>query len=103
MQQKSKRLKIQAQKNLSISRNKDVVKAGEPLDHHPKQGTPLQSRSVGISKGVTRNMGDYESFRADVWVTDFVEDDETIEEALQRVEVIVDEVLEEAVSSVIED
>ena len=100
---KQNTLKNTAQKNLSVKRNKESVKEGVPLDHAPKHGVPIQARSVGMNKGITRNMGDFESLRVDVWLTDFVADDETPQEALARVEEIIDETLEEAVLSMIDD
>lgn len=104
MQQvKRNTLKKQAKQNLSVKHNKEVEKEGVPLDHSPKHGVPIQARTVGMNKGITRNMGDFESLRVDVWLTDFVADDETPQEALARVEEIIDETLEEAVLSMIDD
>ena len=97
------KLKKQAVANMQITRNKEVEKPGIPLDHSVKHGVPMQSRSVGISKGITRNMGDFESLRVDVWLTDFVQEGETQEEALSRIEQIVDEALEESVLSMVDD
>lgn len=96
-------LKRQAQQNLSIRKNKQFEKEGIPSDHAPKHGVPLQGRTVGISKGITRNMGDFESLRVDVWLTDHVEEGETQQEALERIEAIVDEMLENAVMSMVDD
>lgn len=96
-------LKKNAEANTSVKRGKEVIKEGVPLDHAPKHGVPIQTRSVGMNKGITRNMGDFESLRVDVWLTDFVADDETPQEALARVEEIIDETLEEAVLSMIDD
>lgn len=104
MQQlKRKSLKQQAVKNTTVKRNKEVEQEGVPLDHAPKHGVPLQSRSVGMNKGITRNMGDFESLRVDVWLTDFISPGETPQEALARVEEIIDETLEEAVLSMVDD
>lgn len=97
----SKSLKAKAVRNTTVSRNKSTVKEGIPNDHSVKHGVPIQSRTVGMSKGVTRNMGDYESLRVDVWLTDYVQDNETYQEALSRVEGIIDEVLEDAVLSMV--
>lgn len=96
-------LKKAAQKNLSVKRNNEVEKDGVPLDHAPKHGVPIQARMVGMNKGITRNMGDYESLRVDVWLTDFIDEDETPQETFERVEEIVDEVLEEAVLSMVDE
>lgn len=100
---KNNTLKSRAESNLSARRGKEVIKEGTPLEHSRKHGVPMQSRVVGMNKGITRNMGDFESLRVDVWLTDFVSEDETPQEALERVESIVDEVLEEAVLSMVDD
>lgn len=96
-------LKKTAHKNMTVKRKNESEKDGVPLDHSPKHGVPIQARMVGMNKGITRNMGDYESLRVDVWLTDFVDEDETPQEALERVEEIVDEVLEEAVLSMVDE
>lgn len=100
--QKRSKLEVRAKENTSISRNKEEVKAGTPLDRATQHNIPFPSRTVGIAKGVTKNMGDFESYRVDVWLTDYVHDDETVEEAYSRVESIVDKTLEDAVFSVVE-
>lgn len=96
-------LKKKAEVNTSVKRGKEVIKDGLPSDHSQKHGVPIQARMVGMNKGITRNMGDYESLRVDVWLTDYIEEDETAQEALERVESVVDEVLEEAVLSMVDD
>lgn len=103
--QKAKRnqLRQQATENTSVSRkvagsDPEIVKEGTPLDHAEKR-SPYQGAKFGMSKGITKNMGDYESLRVDVWLTDEVLPGETIKEAYERVESIIDEALEEAVYS----
>ena len=110
--QQLEQLKEQAVENTSISRgNKrdgyNTVKAGRPLDHEAKQTTAKNKNSLyvgqtfGISKGVTKNMDNYESLRVDCWLSDIVREDETVQEAFARVEAIIDEVLEESVLATI--
>lgn len=66
--------------------NPTVIKEETPLDHAIKHGEKkIPSKSVGINLGVTLNMGDYESLRVDVWCTDEVRDNETHEDAMERV------------------
>lgn len=72
----------------------NVVEKGVPNDHFNKR----EPNTVGISLGVTLNMGDYESMRADVWVSDNKSDKETYEEALNRIQEVVEKRLEEIVS-----
>lgn len=75
-----------------------TVRSGTPLDHTTKHN-PCDAVKFGMSKGVTKNMGDYESLRVDVWLIDEVQPGETIEEAYIRVEEILDRVLEESILS----
>ena len=106
--QQVEQLKAQARDNTTVSRgNKrdgyNTVKAGKPLDHEVKQNTAKKKNDMftgqtfGISKGVTKNMDNYESLRVDCWLSDVVREDETVQEAFARVESIIDEVLEESV------
>ena len=103
MNLKHSTLKKRAENNMSIKRGKEEVKKGVPFEHSQKHGVPIQARTVGMNKGITRNMGDFESLRVDVWLTDYVGENETHEEALERVESIVDDVLENAVMSMVDD
>ena len=79
------------------SQNQTVLQDGVPNDHSPKHlvNTPV----VGVSLGITRNMGDYESLRVDCWLTDTVKEDETAEKAYERVLGVVDKVLQDTVNS----
>ena len=77
-----------------------TVRAGVPVDHSTKHN-PYEGTKFGMSKGVTKNMGDFESLRVDVWLTDEVHPGETLKEACARVEEILDEVLEESVLSTV--
>jgi hypothetical protein len=49
--------------------------------------------TVTVSLGYTMNIGNFESLRFDYGVTDDVRTDETIEQAVQRVEDLVETVL----------
>lgn len=75
-----------------------VLKSGTPLDHSIKHNS-YKGAMFGMSKGVTKNMDNYESLRVDVWLTSEVFEGESVKEAYARVEEIIDEVLEEAVLS----
>ena len=44
-----------------------------------------------------RNMDNYESLRVDVWLSDYVQDGETPENAIERIENFIDTALEQAV------
>ena len=92
----------EARRNTSITkrvgRDTTTVKAGTPLDHSTKH-SPNEGVKFGMSKGCTKNMGDFESLRVDAWLTSEVLPGESIKEAFARVEEILDEVLEESVLS----
>lgn len=77
------------------SKDQTVLKEGKPNDHSAKHlgGAPV----VGVSIGSTLNMENYESLRADVWLTSPVEEGETVQQAYQRVTKIVDETLQEII------
>ena len=96
-----KSLSEQASENTTVTRgtsvNRATLKEGKPNDHsrkHLDSSVPV----VGVSVGTTLNMGDYESLRVDVWLTDSVQENETIQQAYNRVVSIVDETLQEVVS-----
>lgn len=95
-----KSLSEQAEKNSRVTRGKSsdqkVLKEGVPNDHsrkHSNGGTV-----VGVNIGTTLNMGDYESLRVDVWLSDEVQKNETTQQAYERVVRIVDETLQNIVS-----
>lgn len=103
---KLKANKSEAKKNVSIVKssksngveNSTVIKEGVPVDHSSKH-EPHAPVKFGMSKGCTINVGNYESLRIDVWLTDEVAEGESVKEAYSRVESILDEVLEESVLS----
>lgn len=96
-----KSLTEKAKNNTSVtkgtSKDQKVLKEGIPNDHsrkHLVDDTPV----VGCSIGTTLNMGDYESLRVDVWLTDKVDSNETVEQAYNRVVQTVDKTLQEIVN-----
>lgn len=96
-----KSLTEQAKENATVtkgtSKNQQTLKEGVPNDHSRKHldgGVPV----VGMSIGTTLNMGDYESLRVDVWLTDTVSCEETVPQAYARVAKVIDETLQEVVS-----
>lgn len=86
-------LKQKAKINLNVSTKNEVLKKGKVVDSTDKI-PKSNSRVVGVAKGVTLNMGDYESMRIDVWVSDFIGENETIAQAETRVAREVDILLE---------
>ena len=96
-----KSLSEQAKENATVikgtSNNQTTLKEGKPSEHSRKHldgAVPV----VGVSIGTTLNMGDYESLRVDVWLTDQVSSNETTEQAYARVVKTVDETLQEIVN-----
>ena len=96
-----KSLSQQAEENSTVTRgtskNQKVLKEGVPNDHSRKH-LNNDFPTVGVSIGTTLNMGDYESLRVDVWLSDKVSDTETLEQAYARVVQAVDSTLQEIVS-----
>lgn len=90
-----------AKENITVTRgtskDQQTLKQGVPNEHSRKHldgDVPV----VGVSVGITKNMDNYESLRADVWLTDKKADNESVEEAYARVAQIVSNVLQEIVS-----
>ena len=96
-----KSLSQKAEENTSVtkgtSKNQTTLKEGKPSDHSRKH-LDGEVPVVGCSIGTTLNMGDYESLRVDVWLTDKVAPKETVEQAYARVVQTVDRTLQEIVS-----
>ena len=96
-----KSLSETAKENVSVtkgtSREQEVVKEGLPRDLHTIQ-KPM-CKTVGISIGSTINMGDFQSLRADVWLTDEVKENETFEQAYARVFKVAHDTLEQVVDT----
>ena len=102
-QMRSMKQKEDARKNTTITKKTGreapvTIQKGVPLDHSVKHDS-YENAKFGMSKGITKNMDNYESLRVDVWLTSEVFPEESIKEAYARVEEIIDEVLEEAVLS----
>ena len=88
--------------NVTKSRTGEVIKSsGAPLEPHTKYNCP--EGSVGMSIGVTKNMGDYESLRIDVWCTDRVANNETKGEALARLTEILSQALSDTANELVDE
>ncbi len=110
--QQKEKLKSTARDNTTVSKGTvkngySTVKSGSPLDHETKQKSSKHKedsslgQAIGMSKGCTKNMDNYESLRVDCWLSDSVREGETVKEAFNRIEAIIDEVLEESVLATI--
>lgn len=97
----AKSLEDRASKNISVSHKTssgtEVIKAGQPLDHTVKH-IPYANTQFGMSLGSTINMDNYESLRVDVWLTDSVQEGETISEAYTRVQDVLEKQIETVVA-----
>lgn len=100
-----KTLSEQAKENTTVTKGKKseqtTLKAGTPRDQTVK--TLAGARVVGVSLGMTLNMDNYESLRADVWLTDSVAEGETTEQAYQRVHMVVQDTLFNIINQYNED
>lgn len=81
----------------------ETIKLGNPLDHVVKHDPKTCGATIGMSKGITKNMENFESLRVDVWLSDTIKPDETQEQALTRIEAFIDEALETAVTNTVGD
>ena len=97
---KKKSLKEIASDNTQVtkgtSNNQEVLKEGTPNDHSIKH---LSTKIVGASIGITKNMENYESLRVDCWLTDTVKENETVEQAYERILGIIDKTMQDTVNS----
>ena len=85
-----------AEENTTVERKdgKNTVekKEGLPLEHTRKQDPKdLEKDKIGLSKGVTVNLGDYQSMRVDCWLTTSLIEGETEQQALNRISNIIDD------------
>ena len=99
---KAKQLEQKAEENLNAeikngaTKESTLVKKGnvvDPAQKHKELEVAKTGARVGFNLGTTLNMENYESLRADVWISDEVQDGETIEEAVQRLKSICEEQL----------
>lgn len=101
---RNKGLAKKAEENTTIQKKSggevETIKSGTPLDHSNKHD-PKSGPIIGMSKGVTKNMDNYESLRVDVWLSDSVQPNETTEQALIRIEAFIDKALETAIYNTI--
>ena len=93
----SKNAEENARVTKGTSKNQEVLKEGVPNDHSRKH-LDGQTPVVGDSIGSTLNMENYESLRVDVWLTDRVNEDETVQQAYERIVKVVDDTLQNIVS-----
>lgn len=93
----SKNAEENARVTKGTSNNQQVLKEGIPNDHSRKH-LDGQTPVIGASIGSTLNMENYESLRVDVWLTDKVGNDETIQQAYERIVKVLDETLQDIVS-----
>lgn len=74
----------------------EIIKEGNPLDHARKQNqvsspNEVPQTIVGLSKGVTVNMGDYQSLRVDCWLTTPLKEGQTLQQAYDEIAELIEE------------
>lgn len=96
-----KNLKQQVIDNTTVTKgtknNQDTLMTGTPNDQSRKH--ELSPNTVGMNLGVTKNMSNYESLRVDCWGVEEVREDETKQQAFERLIGVLDEVLTDIVQS----
>ena len=87
-------------KNGATKENTPIKKGNvvDPSQKHKELEVESNRARVGFNLGATLNMENYESMRADVWISDEVQDGETPEEAIQRLRAICEEQLDSFVN-----
>lgn len=100
MKVKRSDLKSKAKLNVNVTKkssgNEEVLKKGNVVDIANKN-VPHGTSIVGMSKGITKNMDNYESLRIDVWIAVPTEDDD-YSDKFEEISSLLDEVLDEEVS-----
>ncbi len=93
-------LKKQAEENTTVVKKssgiEETIKSGTPNDHSNKH----KANVVGLAKGITKNMENYESFRADCWLSVQVEEGTDINKVLDELSDIIDDRLATEVEKV---
>lgn len=81
--------KVNVQASVGTKSNQKVIKEGTPLEHSKMHNiNKNDARTVGVNIGATVNMGDFNSLRIDCWATDYLKENETHEEGLQRLAIL---------------
>jgi hypothetical protein len=104
----SKAKKEEAKANTTVSKKvhndknkleEQVVKQGVPKEHSVNHNIDktFNVRTAGVAVGVTKSLDNYESLRADCWLTDVIQEDETQEEAIARLMAVASQTLIEQV------
>lgn len=95
------KLKAKAVSNATVTKgnkkNQEVLKEGSPVSISDKSKDAKFNTIIGLNKGITKNMENYESLRVDVWCSDTLNEGETFEEGIHRLNEVIDEALNELV------
>ncbi len=96
-----KQIQNQLEENTNVVKKtsgvEETLKSGTPNDHFNKH----KANIVGLSKGITKNMDNYESLRVDCWVSVQVKEGEDPEKILDILSDAIDKRLELEVEKVI--
>lgn len=97
-------LKKEVKKNAHITRGNSkeqkVLKEGNPVSISEKIN-PYLSTVIGLNKGITKNMDNFESLRVDVWCSRPLAESVDPKDGYSEISDIIDEVLEEIVAEYI--
>lgn len=99
---KDKDLIDKAKENTKVSikngstNSEQVIKEGNP-ENRLENKRDLESTIVGLSKGITKNMGNYQTLRIDCWLATPVDSGKTVGETLENISEILDTVLADEV------
>ncbi len=79
------------------SKEQKIIKEGNPVSVSEKIN-PHSSAVIGLNKGITKNMDNFESLRIDVWFSTQLAKGVEPKDGYSEISDIIDEVLEEMVA-----
>lgn len=95
-----------ARANTTVSKKSDgmekILKEGVPFDPNVK----YKANTIGMAKGITKNMDNYESLRVDCWLSlelDKSMNPDDVYEVFDNMSEIIENQLEEEINKAIED
>jgi hypothetical protein len=93
--------KSQAKSHVTINKNNKVTyEKGEPLEFNAQHALPQEGFTlVGLSKGITKNLGDYESARVDCWMSSTVEHLKAVD-ALEEMSSLIDDTIDQELTAI---
>jgi hypothetical protein len=98
---KKKSINSNVSSHVTIANGKTVsYEKGEPLEFNAnKVIPPIGYTVVGLSKGITKNLGDYESARVDCWMSHVVKQADAVQ-ALEDMSTLIDETIDSELTAI---